>query len=51
MTRLGRRATDSTWTHERVQGLVVAHQREVTKLRDENDVLRRRVLLLEGRIS
>ena len=51
VTRLGRRATDSTWTHERVQGLVVAHQREVKKLRDENDVLRRRVLLLERRIS
>ena len=51
VARAGRCATDSTWTRERVRGLVIAHQREVKKLREENDVLRRRVLMLERRIS
>lgn len=51
VARAGRRATDSTLTREQVRGLVIAHQREVKKLRDENDVLRRRILILERRIS
>ena len=51
VARAGRCAADSTWTRERVRGLVIAHQREVKKLCEENDVLRRRVLMLERRIS